>query len=664
MTTTTDTKIENIIEDKMMEYASYVLLDRALPDLRDGLKPVHRRILYSMLEQNATKFTKSANMAGAVMRLHPHGSSYGTMVSMVQTDKQLHPMLEGKGNFGQHTARDLAPAADRYSEVRLSKISLDMMKDFNKNIVNFIPNYDGSMMMPEVLPVKFPAILAYSQSGIGVGFSSSTMSFNLKELSKAIIKYLETNEKTILAPDFPTGGTIIKDEETFKQINEQGKGTVRIRGKAEITGNEILITEIPYSTTREAIIERIEKLAKEGKLREVSDVKDLTGLKGMLIEVTARRGTDMEMLLEKLFRFTPLQSTYSANMNILVDDLPKVLGVWPIIDKWLDFRRSSIERSIIYDVKQLSKKLHLLKGLEKVLLDIDEAIEIIRTSSAEKIEINLQNKFEIDYDQAVEVANMKLRNINSEYILKKIKDVDNLEKEIERLKFVIGKEEELNKIVIEGLEETYKQYGQGRKSLVESIREAPVITVEDHTPNYNVNIFLTKEGYMYKFKGQQEPHLKPGDEVFKKFETNNLAEVLVFDSLRNCYKIPVRDIEDTRANTLGTFIPGMMNFDEDIVNYSILDENVSFLIMAYSNNRVSKVDIKSFNGNRKILKNSYNAKQDLVDILTMYKDETIKMKTDRTEVKFETSDLNMTGGRGATGVYITRKGNCSKVQVV
>src|SRR5699024_1229716 len=356
---------------------------------------------YSMLEQNATKFTKSANIAGAVMRLHPHGSSYGTMVSMVQTDKQLHPMLEGKGNFGQHTARDLAPAADRYSEVRLSKISLDMMKDFNKNIVNFIPNYDGSMMMPEVLPVKFPAILAYSQSGIGVGFSSSTMSFNLKELSKAIIKYLETNEKTILAPDFPTGRTIIKDEETFKQINEQGKGTVRIRGKAEIAGNEILITEIPYSTTREAIIERIEKLAKGRKLREVSDVKDLTGLKGMLIEVTARRGTDMEMLLEKLFRFTPPQSTYSANMNILVDDLPKVLGVWPIIDKWLDFRRSSIERSIIYDVKQLSKKLHLLKGLEKVLLDIDEAIEIIRTSSAEKIEINLQNKFEIDYDQAV-----------------------------------------------------------------------------------------------------------------------------------------------------------------------------------------------------------------------------------------------------------------------
>ncbi|MDR4281747.1 DNA topoisomerase, partial [Bacillus subtilis KCTC 1028 = ATCC 6051a] len=435
--TTTNKNIEQIIENNMMEYSAYILLDRALPDLRDGLKPVHRRILYSMYLQKAFKFTKSANVAGQVMKLHPHGSSYGSMVGMVQKDRHIIPMLEGKGNFGQYTSRDLMPAADRYSEVKLSEISIDMMQNFDKNVVDFIDNYDGTMKMPEVLPVKFPSILAYSNSGIGVGFSSSIPSFNLKELTEAIVKYIETGEKTVLVPDFATGGLIVKEDNVFRQLNEEGRGTVKIRGKAEIVKNEIHITEIPYSTTREAIIEKIVELNKAGKLKEVTDVKDLTGLKGMLITITARRNTDMNVLLEKLYKFTPLQSTFSANMNMLVDDLPKVLGVWQTIDKWLEWRTTCIKRGLSHDIETMTRKLHLLQGLEKVLLDIDEAIEIIRRSSQDQIEPNLQKHFGIDFEQAKEVANMKLRNINREYIIKKIEDIDKFEKTIENYKMIV-----------------------------------------------------------------------------------------------------------------------------------------------------------------------------------------------------------------------------------
>ncbi|UDY80731.1 DNA gyrase subunit A [Geobacillus phage GR1] len=665
---TTTKQIENIVQDNMMSYSAYVLLDRALPDLRDGLKPVHRRILYTMYMEKAFRFTKSANISGSVMRIHPHGDSYGTMVGMVQKDRHSHPWLIGKGNFGNYTSRDLAPAASRYSEVKLSDISIDMMKDFEKNIVDFVDNYDGTIKIPEVLPVKFPAILAYAQSGIGVGFSSSTPSFNLSEICDAVIKYLKTNKKTTLVPDFATGGYIVKEPEIFEQINNEGTGTVKIRGKAEIEGNEILITEIPYSTTREAIIEKIVELAKNGKLKEVTDVKDLTGLKGMLITITARRGTDMKLLLEKLYRFTPLQSTYSSNMNILVNDLPRVLGVWNIIDEWLKWRRSSLQRSLTYDIKKMSERLHILRGLEKVLLDIDKAIDIIRKSKEDMIEKNLQNHFKIDEEQAKEVANMKLRNINKDYIIKKIKDIDELEKKIEDYKDLVGKEERLNGLIIEDLKETKEKYGRPRQTgIIELTNVKPIRLVQEvEVPDYPVKVHLTKEGYAYKFKNfEQEPFLKPGDKVIQVFEATNKSEVVMITDACMAYKIELSRLEESKNNSLGTYLMNIFDLEnENVVNYTIYDDKRKFLIIAYKNNRIAKVDMKVFSGRRKVLKYGYKEGQEVVDMITLDKEVTLKLKTTRTEVKINTKDLTMISSRATPGTYATRRGELEKVEVV
>lgn len=664
MNSTTNKNVENIIEDNMMNYAAAVLLDRAIPDLRDGMKPVVRRILYSMYLQKAFTFTKSANVAGQVMKIHPHGSSYGSIVGMVQKDNQTVPMLEGKGSFGQHTSRDLAAAADRYTEVKLAPIALDMMKNFDKGIVNFIDNYDGTLKMPEVLPVKFPSILAYCQSGIGVGFSSSTASFNINEICDATIKYIQTGEHTTLVPDFATGGYIIKEDSIFEQINRTGIGSVKLKGKAEIEGNEILITEIPYSTTREAIIEKIIELAKTQRLKEVIDVKDLTGLKGLLIAVTARRGTDMNLLLQKLYQFTPLQCTHSSNMNILVNDIPKVLGTNQVIEEWVNWRRDCIKRSLTYDVKKMKERLHILKGLEKVLVDIDKAIEIIRTSKEEQIEINLGKHFGIDNEQASEVANMKLRNINKDYIIKKIKDIHKLSEDIELYQEILKDEKRLDELVIEGLNETKTKYGKPRMTQIVESTTVQRIVITEEVENYPVYIHLTKEGYCYKFKGNQQPTLKPGDEVIKYFETMNDAELLVFSKDVLCYKLPISKIEETKANNLGTYLPTALRVNDiEIVSYSVLDEKNQMIIAVYENNRIAKITMKIFGGSRRILKNAYNPKQGLVDIITLQDEVKLKVTTDKTTVEVDTSSLSLASNRLATGIYVTRKGTTKKVEV-
>lgn len=662
---TTEINVETIIQDNMLEYSAYVLLDRALPDLRDGLKPVYRRILYSMYLMKATKLTKSANVVGQVMKLHPHGSSYGSVVGMVQKDRNPIPLLEGKGNFGQYSSRDLAPAADRYSEVKLAEIAIDMMKDFEKNIVNFVDNYDGTLKMPEVLPTKFPSILTMAQSGIGVGFSSSTVSFNLNEVCDSVIKFIKTKKHTLLVPDFATGGSIVNEPEVFQSINALGTGSVKLRGKAEIEGNEILITEIPYSTTREAIIEKVIQLAKSGRLKEVTDIKDLTGLKGMLISVTARRGTDMQQLLQKLYQFTPLQSTYSSNMNILVNDLPKVLGVHKVIEEWIAWRRESIKRAMIYDIQKMSKKLHLLRGLEKVLLDIDRAIEIIRYSEEKYIIQLLIDAFSIDEVQANEVADMKLRHINREYIIKRIKDIAKLEEDINEYKEIVESEKRLNLLIINGLEETKEKFGKARKTKIIEISNAPVIRLEQpEVESYPVTIHLTKDGYAYKFKGNQQPTLKPGDEVLRTFETTNDAMILVFLKDAVAHKFPISKIEETRAGNLGSYIPALLrDNDIEIVSYSVLDDKHKILIAAYTNNRIVKIDLSQYDGSRWVIKNAYRTKgQDLLDLITLKEDTKLKLTTDRIELEIDTAELQFLA-KIATGNYQTRKGTAIKIEL-
>lgn len=657
--------VEAIVKDGMMNYSKYVLLDRALPDVRDGLKPVQRRILITMDNMKAHNLTKSANVTGQVMKLHPHGDSYGTIVGMVQADKQNSPLLIGKGSFAQHTSRDMQAAASRYTEVKLSEMAKEMLNNLKKGMVEIIPNYDGTMKMPKILPVKFPVVLTQASSGIGVGFASMIPSFNLIELTNAMTKYINTGEKTYLYPDFATGGLIDIDEEAIKQINENGNGAVKLRGKAEIVGNEIVVTEIPYTTTREVIIEKITELAKAKKLPEITDVKDLTGLSGMKFVIKTRKNTNMQLLLDKLFKLTKLEDKFNANMNMLVNDLPKVAGVWETIEHWLIWRKQCVIQGLRYDTNKMKEQLHLLKGLEKVLLDIDSAIEIIRSTHEDEIVSALMKKYSIDEIQAEDVADMKLRYINRGYILKKVAEIEGLEKKIAINEKAMSSDVMLNKIIIKGLQETAEKYGTERKTKLVQMNEIPAIKFEPETvADYDVIVKLTKEGYVYKFKGEKELTLKAGDEIVNEFETQNSAELLVFTKNGDCHKVKLNDISETKANAFGTYLPTIMN-DSDIVGYSILDKKQKFIVNVFENKKVAKIDLKSFSGNRKKLKNSLNVNSPLIGILTYSNEGTFNLTTNRYAIECQTSDFNTTATRSAQGAYATtRKGEVIKVEKV
>jgi DNA gyrase subunit A len=659
-------KADEFIRDNMMDYGSYVILQRAIPRFEDGLKPVHRRILYAMWLDKATKFTKSANIEGVVMKLHPHGSTYSTIVNMAQLDRQATLLVNGKGNFGQATSRDLAPAAARYTEVKLSDASIEMMKDLNKNLVDFIPNYDGQIMMPDILPVKFPLILTQASSGVAYGMASSIPSFNLKELSKAMIKFIKEGKKTLLVPDFATKGMIVNDKEIFKKINLEGSGSVQLRGKAEVDGLNVYVTEFPFSTTREAILDKIIKLSKTN-LKEVAEIKDLTGFKGTKIRVRFKRGTDMKVALEKLYQLTPLQSSYSTNLNVLINGSPKVMSVWGLIDKWIEWRRSVIVRGLEFDIAKMRKELHFLKGLEKVLLDIDKAIEIIRRSKASEIEPTLMKEFDIDEVQAKAIADMKLRNINKDYIIDRIKSIQELENEINDLKDIVSSLDRLNEIIIKDLEESAKKYGVERQTKLVEISSEKIRAVKkqlNEVPDYPVRVFVTEQGYIKKFSSKPElsdQYLKPGDKIVNTFDTSNHAEILIFGTDSACYKIKLSEIDESTNKGLGVYagsgidIPG-------IVGSSILDSNYSFVIIAYDNNRIAKIALSSFKGNRKKLANSLSKTDKVVGMLT-YKDEgKFIFKTTASTFKIPTSKFDAKE-RWTKGVYGPRKGQVTEIRM-
>ena len=440
--------LEDIVKDNMGEYSTYVLLQRAIPDIRDGLKPSYRRALWAMKEMGATKLTKSANIAGEVMRYHPHGSTYPTMVGMAQKDGQLNPYIIGKGNFGSH-ASELMYASDRYTEMKLSDISLDMMSDTNKNGIDFIDNYDSTRKMPEVFPVRYPSILAYAQSGIGVGFSSSIPSFNTIELNEAVIKFIEGGEKTLLIPDFGTKGYVIRDKSIVKSINENGRGSIKQRARAEIEGMEIIITEVPYGTTKEKIIKRIKDLIRQDKLKEVRDIEDGSGLAGLEIIVTAKRGTDMELLLEKLYQDTPMETSYSANMMVLnTDGLPELMGVWDIIEEWLVWRRGVIHRMLEHDTKIKKRNLDILYGLDIIKDDLEKVVEIIRKSTDKNVIKNLMDEFGLSKMQAERIAELKLRNLTTTFIKKQIDSIGKLEKAVAKNEKAMKSDAIKNKMII------------------------------------------------------------------------------------------------------------------------------------------------------------------------------------------------------------------------
>lgn len=458
---------DELLTDAKMSYSKYIIEERFLCDYRDGLKPVHRRILWAMKQSKATSLTKCNTVSGNVMKYHPHGDCYDTMVNLTQTDKQLIPLIIGKGNFGQNTSRDIQYAHGRYTECKLSEIAKDMLKDVDKHMVNMVPNYDSTQMLPEVLPVRFPAMLTYANSGIGVGMSSSSASFNLGEICDVVTKFLQTGERQALFPDFATGGYLFIDVDEIEKINVHGTGTVLLRAKCNVVDNVIQITEIPYGKTREVIIDKIVKLIEEGKLQHIDTVKDLTGLKGMNIEITVKKSRKhfIPDILEQLYELTPLQATYSVNMRMLVDGLPVVMGVWKTIEKWLDWRRGCIISGIEYELSQLCAKKNIFEGFIKIIEVIDEIIECIKTSKEETVIANLMKSFNLNREQAEYVGNMKLRNLNKEYLKNKIKEFQNIEDRIEKLEKVKNSTKLIDKVIIKDMKEVKEQFAIPRKTL-------------------------------------------------------------------------------------------------------------------------------------------------------------------------------------------------------
>jgi len=652
--------IVNILNDNSLEYAAYVISDRALPDIRDGLKPVHRRILFTMDRMNAYSFTKSANIEGKTMETHPHGGSYGAMVGMVQKDSNLTPYIIGKGNFAQHTSRDLQPGAPRYTEAKVSPLAKEILKDLDKKTVNYIPNYDGTIMMPEVLPVKFPTVLHTAQEGIAYGMASRIPSFNLIELNNAIIHYINTEEKTLLIPDFATGGYVINNKDVFEKINDEGSGSLRLRAKVEIKGNVLSITEIPYSTTREQIIEKVIELVKGGKLKEVTDIKDLTGLHGMEIEITCKKNTDMRLLLERLYQNTSMENAYSCNMNILHNGLPKVMGVWEIIDKWLDWRMDCIKNGLMHEIENLNQKLHLLKGLEKVLLDIDKAIEIIRRSDEDVINSNLKIEFNIDDIQADYISNMKLKNINKDYIIKQIKDIEALEDLISVKNNVLNSDESIKYIICEDLKSINSKYGQERKTQIltidEKIKEV-ISKAKKEVPDYSVKLLVTKEGYVKKQNTsvRADQKLKDGDVVLEEFDTNNKNELVVFSGT-DAFKIKIDALSNSKPSDMGDYIPNIIGVSE-VVGYTVVDENYKFILVCYDNGKVAKVDLESFRTetSRKKLANSLNKNAKVVNILSFKNEEEfILIDKKNKEIVKHTQDLITKASRSTQGVNVAR----------
>lgn len=647
--------IQNIINENMMEYSSYVIKHRAIPDIRDGMKPVYRRILWAMKQMGATNtFTKSFNVTGQVTKLHPHGDTYQTIVGLVQKDNNLTPFIDGKGSFGQRTSSELQAAAARYTEIKLSDLSIEMLNSTNSKVVNWIPNYDGSEFMPEVLAVKFPAVLHIAQSGIAVGMSCNIPSFNLVELNEAVIKYIKTGEKTILVPDFPTGGKILANQERFKEINETGKGSIRLRAKADIKGNIISITEIPYTTTREKIIEKIIELKKSSRLPEITEINDLTGLDGMEIEITAKRNVDMNLLLEKLYQLTPLESGFGSNINVLDNGLPREIGVWDIIQKWLEWRKDCVTKELKSEIETLEEKLHILHGLGKVLLDIDKAIEIIRHSS--NINAVLMSYFDIDEAQAEYISNMKLKNINQDYIIKQMNDIKETEKIVSSKKEILNHDQLIYNLICDELEIVNKKYGQPRRTEIVNITEKvkQIMTkVKKEVPNYAVKIIVTKEGYVKKIKGNTnaQQKIKDGDEILHEFNSFNKDNLILFSGT-DAHIIKINSINEHKPSQLGDYYPTILGV-KNIIAATISDDKHKFILALFDNHRIAKIDLSSFVTTRKKLSNSLYDGGKLIKMMTFEEECDMKfISKNGKEKPFKTSDYAAKTKRNTQGNLI------------
>jgi len=633
-------QITDTLESNFMPYAMSVIVSRALPEI-DGFKPSHRKILYSMYKMRLLTGarTKSANVVGSVMKLNPHGDQaiYETMVRLAKGNEALlHPYVDSKGNFGKAYSRDMDYAAPRYTEVKLAPICEELFREIDKDTVDFVDNYDSTTTEPTLLPVTFPSILVNANMGIAVGMASSICPFNLEEVCETTIALIKNPshsiQETLKAPDFPGGGFVLYNGEELDKIYETGRGSVRVRGKYSYdrSNNCIDITQIPPSTTVEAIMDKVIDLVKQGKIKEVSDIRDETDLSGLKLTVDLKRGVDPDKFALKLFKMTPLEDAYSCNFNILIGGTPRVMGIREIVTEWVAYRTECVKRKVHYELKQKQEKLHLLKGLSKILLDIDKAVKIVRdTEEEQEVVPNLMIGFGIDERQAEYVAEIRLRHLNREYILKRTQETQSLSDEIAELEEILKSDKKIQSIIVKDLRQAVKKYGQPRRSLIVFQEDEEEIDLTEEIPNYPVNLFFTREGYFKKITPQSlrmsgEHKLKDADEIVTHMETTNQVELLFFSNRCQVYKSRASDFDDTKASIMGDYIPAKVGMDEGetAITMVMTQDYSGHLLFFYENGKVSKVPLMSYftKTRRKKLLNAYSDKASVVGIAHITQD--------------------------------------------
>ena len=633
-------QITDTLEMNFMPYAMSVIMSRAIPEI-DGFKPSHRKILYTMYKMGLLtgNRSKSANIVGRTMQLNPHGdaSIYETMVRLSKGyEALLHPYVDSKGNFGKAYSRDMMWAASRYTEAKLEKLCNELFNDIDKDTVDFVDNYDNTMKEPVLLPVTFPSILVNANTGIAAGMASSICSFNLEEICQTTIELLKNPKhdvtETLKGPDFAGGGFLIHNQQQIEEIYKTGRGGFKLRARYSFdkSNNCIDVTEIPATTTSEAVIDKIIEKIKAGSIKEISDIRDETDKSGLKITIDVKKGTDVEKLMKKLYDSTPLQDTFSCNFNVLIKGSPKVLGVRDLLLEWIDFRCDCVRRRTAFDLKRASDRLHLLRGLEKILLDIDKAIKIIRNTEEEaEVVPNLMIGFKIDRIQAEYVAEIKLRHLNKEYILKRLQDIEKLESAIKDLNDILESPKRIKQIIIAELKEIIKKYSKPRKTEIIYSTEIDDSPYEEEVPDYPVHLFFTKEGYFKKItplslRMSGANKLKETDEIVQTFETTNAKELLFFTNKCQVYKTVAAAFDDSKASVLGDYIPAKLEMEEgEVPVYMAVTSDYSgYMLFFFENGKVAKVDMKAYETvtKRKKLIKAYSDKSPVSTIMHVTED--------------------------------------------
>ena len=665
--------ITETLEINYMPYAMSVIVSRAIPEI-DGFKPSHRKLLYTMYTMKLLggARTKSANIVGQTMKLNPHGDAaiYDTMVRLSRGyGALLHPLVDSKGNFGKVYSRDMAWAASRYTEAKLAPICAELFRDIDQDTVDFVDNYDGSLMEPTLLPTTFPNLLVSSNMGIAVGMASNICGFNLGEVCDTTVAYLKNPGhdlmSTLKAPDFPTGGELLYDADELAAIYRTGRGSFKVRAKWRYVKDENLIEiyEIPYSTTAEAIMDKVAELVKTGKLREIADMRDETDLNGLKLTIDLKRGTNPDKLMQKLYRMTPLRDSFSCNFNILIAGMPRVMGVGEILEEWTAWRMEGVRRRTYFVLKKREEKLHLLQGLQKILLDIDRAIRIIReTEEDAEVVPNLMIGFGIDQVQAEYVADIRLRNINKEYILRRTEETSSLEDEIADLRDLVNDPGRIKQVIIGELEAVKKKYAQPRRTGIVYEHESETAEPEADVPDYPVHIFLSREGYFKKItpaslRMSSEQKYKEGDGPFLQWEGSNRDELLVFTDRQQCYKAWLSDFDDAKASVLGDYLPTKLGFDEgeSPLWAVVTGDFAGHILFFFENGKAARVELSAYQTQtkRKKLTGAYSDKSPLVTALLLKED--LEMAVTSTEGRcliFHTASLAPKSTRATQGVNV------------